>query len=228
MRRLTLLAPLLLLAGAACGGSGGGTTTPVQATVHDIQTGTVTAGRQVILADVVVMAISATGDRVWVSDALAASARSGVEVYRGSNPGALSAGVGDHIRVEGTVQEFGQGAGGTVTQVASPTIVGVSLATGAPAPVSGVDLAAITLNTGGEDYEGVLVQLVNVKVAGTAPYTFTDGTTTFGAGQQVISLSDAVGTCYATLTGIWNYDVVADAWIIVPVPGGLVPGNSCS
>ncbi len=227
MRRANLILSFLVSAAMGCGGSSGGGSTPVTATVHDLQTGVVTNGHEVILSDVVVMAISVASDRVWVSDGLTASARSGVEVYRGGNPGALGASVGDHIRVEGTLQEFGQGAGGTVTQVASPTVTLLSAATSAPVPVTGLNLASITQDATGEDYEGVLVTVTNVKVTATAPYTLGDGVTDFGVGEQVAPFVQTLGTCFATVTGIWNYDTSRDDWIIVPVAGGLVTGAGC-
>jgi predicted extracellular nuclease len=223
----------ILVAGAACGDSNEpGEAQPVVATVLDVQSGLNASTRVRITARV--MAISSAGDRVWIADALTAVGREGVEVFRGSGAGALAAAVGDQVEVVGQVQEFGQGAGLTVTQIASPEITVLSPATSAPVPVSGLNPAVITMDPvlgaslNGELYEGVLVRLSNLEVASTTPYTLTDGTTTFGAGQQIVTLNDPVGTCYATVTGIWNYDVSTDEWIIVPAAGGLVAGGSCT
>lgn len=234
MRQCITIAAALLVAGLACssddGGSGPATptsTTAFEIQIHDLPTG------ELVLFPGYIVAISSAGDRVWVSDAPAAAAWSGVELYRGASPGALGAVIGDRVTVEGTIQEFGQGGGLTMTQIADPEITILTPAAGTPAPVTGLDLATITqdpiagISANGEPYEGVLVQLSNIKVAATAPYAYTDGTTTFGAGQQIVTLGDAIGTCYATVTGIWNYDAVADEWIIVPVVGGRVAGSSC-
>ena len=234
MRRPIAAVAFLLVAGLACSDSSddGGPETPLATTAFEIQSGDISDG-QLVLITTYIMGISSAGDRVWVSDGLGASARAGVEVYRGSGAPAFTGAVGDRITVEGTVQEFSQGSGLTVTQIAEPTLTIVTPAAGAPIPITGLNPAIITLDpvagisANGEAYEGVLIQLSNIKVASTAPYAYTDGTTTFGAGQEIVPLGDAVGTCYATLTGIWNYDVVADDWIIVPVVGGKVAGSSC-
>lgn len=236
MKYLPLAAPLaLLVLGAACSSSsdGGDEDTPVASTVFEIQSRTTPTGT-LVSVEARVMAISANGDRVWISDALAASGISGVEVYRGPNPTPVVA-VGDEVEVIGEVQEFGQGSGLTVTQIASsPEFTILTPASGTPVPLTGLDPAVISLDPvpgasqNGEPYEGVLIRLTNLEVSSTTPFTLSDGTTSFGATSEIIALTDAVGTCYATVTGIWNYDVTSDQWVIVPTTAGLVSGGTCS
>jgi hypothetical protein len=232
MRKSCLLVLALL---AACGDSDNGTDPLplVVTTAFELQSGGVAVGRDVEVTAYIV-AISTSGSRVWIADAPAAAAWSGLEVFRGNNPPALGASVGDRVTVTGRLQEFGAGSGLTVTQIASPDFELVSPAAGAPVPVAGLDLATITQDPvpgivpNGEAYEGVLVELQDIEVTATAPTTYTDGTTAFGASDIALPLTDAVGTCYATVRGIWNYDVQSDEWIIVPVAGGLVAGGTCS
>lgn len=232
MHRPLGLALLVACAGLACGDSNEpGEEQPVVATVLDVQSGLNASARVRITARV--MAISSTGDRLWIADGLTAVGREGVEVFRGAGAGALAASVGDEVEVVGRVQEFGQGAGLTVTQIASPEITVLTPASSAPVPVTGLNLEVITMDPvlgaslNGELYEGVLVRLSNLEVTSTAPFTLSDGVTSFVAGTQVIALNDPVGTCYASVTGIWNYDVGTDEWFIIPSVAGLVT-TACS
>lgn len=226
---------LSLATGLACSDSSDpGEELAVPASIFEIQSRTTPAGT-LVQVEARVMAIAANGSRLWISDALAAAGITGVEVFRGAGAGALAVNVGDEVEVIGRVQEFGQGGGLTVTQIADdPEITVLTPASGAPVPLTGLDPASITLDPvpgaaqNGEPYEGVLIRLANLEVAGTAPYTLSDGTTTFGASQEIITMNDAAGTCYATVTGIWNYDVITDEWVIIPVPAGLVTGGTCS
>lgn len=236
MRRVLSMSLVALALSVACSSGNDNTDDPLPeaTTVFAIQSGDLDVGDNVVLTDVVIMAVSLSGDRVWVSDALAAAGRTGVEVYRGGGAPAFTLAVGAHVEVEGVVQEFGQGSGLTVTQIVSPEFTQVAPATGSPVPLTGLDPAIITqdpiagVSAFGEAYEGVLIQLANLEVSGTSPFTLSDGTTTFGAGAQVVPLTDVLGTCYTTVTGIWNYDVATDEWIIVPVPAGLVAGGTCT
>lgn len=223
-----------MLAVVACSDSNdAGNPAPVATNVFAIQSGDLASGQRVAVT-AYIMAIAAAGDRLWISDGIAAGPRTGVEVYRGGGAPAPTFAVGDRIEVEGTLREFGQGAGLTVTQIADPDITVITPAAAAPIPQAGLDPAVITLDpiagvsANGEVYEGVLIQLTNLEITSTAPYTLSDGTTAFPAGQQVVTLSDPVGTCYASVTGIWNYDVASDDWLIVPTAGGLVSGGTCS
>jgi predicted extracellular nuclease len=227
MRKLLLFPAALLL--AACGGDSNdpGDPEPVVATVLQIQSGLIETNLVEVTARV--MAVSQDGDRLWIADGLTAVAREGVEVLRGSGAGALAASVGDLVTVVGRVREFGQGAGLTVTQISdSPEITVVSAAAGPPVPITGLNPSVITMDPvigaslNGELYEGVLVRLTDLEVTSTSPFTLSDGDVSFAAGAQVIPLNDPVGTCYQSVTGIWNYDVITDKWIIVPTVAGLV------
>jgi hypothetical protein len=229
--RQPLLVALALV--AACGDSTDpAPPAPLAATIFDLQSQTVAAGRQVEVT-AYITSISATGSRVWLSDALTTAAWMGIEVFRGNAPAALGLSVGDRVQVTGTFREFGAGTGLTVSQLSEPEFELVTPASGATVPLTGLDLANITLDpvpgasANGEPYEGVLIQAANLEVTATAPFTLSDGTTSFAASNLVIALNDPVGTCYATVTGIWNYDVNTDEWIVVPTVGGLVAGGTC-
>lgn len=231
MRTILLAALVLTL---ACGDSSdsNGNPAPLSATIFQLQNGDVDVGREVeVLA--YISAISSDGSRVWLSDGQIATARTGIEVFRGNSPSALNLSVGDRVIVTGTLQEFGQGAGLTVTQLADPGFTLETAATLPITPVTGLSLNVITQDpipgatANGEAYEGVMVQVEQVEVTSTSPFTLSDGANVFAASSQVIALNDPVGTCYETVTGIWNYDVNTDHWIIVPVTAGLVAGGTC-
>lgn len=230
MRKLLLAAALLL---PACGGDSNdpGDPEPTVATVLQVQSREF-APPTVVRVTGYVMAVSIDRNRVWIADGLTAVGLEGVEVF---NPTPDNVTVGDRIEVVGKIQEFGGAASLTVTQIAGdPEITILTPAAGAPVPVTGLNPATITQDPvpgatlNGELYEGVLVRLTNIEVAEASPYVFSVGPVGFPATEQIIDITDPVGTCYASVTGIWNYDVTTGDWVIVPTVAGLVTGGTCS
>ena len=217
---------------------GTGCPAPNDTTVSDIQLGVVVDGAAVSLNDVVVTGRTFNNRSVWVSDDPQAAPNSGVLVFRTAGQGMLPAeiDVGATVDVVGVVDEFNNDAmGSSVTEIAgSPAVTLVVAAPAVPLPVSGVAVATLMSDTTGEPYEGVLVRLTNVRVTGPLDATsgtrpMTDGTTTFVADDDMHRLTEADGTCYTSITGIWHYNVFDNRWVFAPRQGAAdrVVGTGC-
>lgn len=225
-RRGVLAGTLLLVAG--CGGSNTGPQAPVIATVQDVQTGVVATGTRVRLNGVYVMAVAANHLRVWLSDGATASANTGVEAYWGNTPPNFIPAIGSRVDITGLVEESSHGTGGTLTEITSPMMTLLPDNPVAVTPVSNLNIAALIQDATAEPYEGVLVTLTNLKVTGTVVVTLTDGTTTITAGQIFANPALTAGTCYASVTGIWDYTVLIHTWQLEPLANGFVDGGTCS
>ncbi|MBK9033379.1 MAG: hypothetical protein IPL61_19260 [Myxococcales bacterium] len=88
-----------------------------------------------------------------------------------------------------------------------------------------------------EQYESVLVKLVNIRLTGAIPAAqpyqraMTDGTTTFISDDDIVRQQDAVGTCFSSIVGVWQYNPFSDTnnWVFIPrsEAGDAVTGNTC-
>jgi hypothetical protein len=207
-------------------------------TVSNVQMGMHADGSQVRILDAVVMAVGrgpTNIQNIWVADSLTAGPNNGLQVYRGSSAGLLPTGVvvGAHVTIQGEVDEFNNNTGtGTLTEIKNPTITFVSAPTGTPTPVTtGITVASLTNDTTGEPYEGVLIELTNVRMTGTPPTMPTYGVRYFGtqAAPTTIlfqsdddigaALTQPDGTCFSLIRGIWTYGVYDDRWAILPLAG---------
>jgi len=119
---------------------------PVEATISDIQMGTVPAGTNVIVTGAVVTAVWASG--LYVQDPDSDPAFSGVHAFVGASPGVA---VGDIVTVTGQVAEYF-----TDTELEGATVTRTGTG-GAIAPV-----ALTVAQAADEAYEGVLVKLTDV------------------------------------------------------------------
>ncbi|HUQ04090.1 MAG TPA: hypothetical protein VM261_16440 [Kofleriaceae bacterium] len=203
-------------------------------TVSNIQMGMHPDGTGIRIVDAIVTAVGrgpTNIQNIWVADSLAAGPHNGLQVYRGTMAGQVPAGVvvGAHVTIQGEVDEFNNGSGtDTLTEIRNSTITFVSAPTSAPTAVTGVSVATLTNNTTGEPYEGVLIQLANVRMTGT-PSGQTFGVRYFGtaaAPQTVLfdsdddigpALTQADGTCFSTIKGIWTWQTFDDRWAILPL-----------
>ncbi|HWO19449.1 MAG TPA: hypothetical protein VNO30_11765 [Kofleriaceae bacterium] len=181
--------------------------------------------------DVYVTAVSFGKRDFWASTSPTAAANEGIYV-RG--PSTLDASVvpGARVSVIGRAIEFNNdGMGETLTQINR-----LSVPTGqTPVPMVPVaDQTAATLVAAatGEPYESVLVTLTNVKVsvAGTSTNFYVgeldQNGTKFLSDDDILRLTDPVGTCYAAITGIWTYQVFDNKYGLLPIsktPGGVCP-----
>lgn len=213
-------------------------------TIEQIQTASTPPTGGVELQNVCVAALSrATGPsggpytskNLWVqtSDALA-TVNNGIFVFGpGTDLGAFTA--GKKVNIIGTVKEFNdsQNMGtGTLTEIVA---VSVTAGTGtcAPTPILNQDAATLSMDANGEAAESVLVQLRDVKITTAATMsnyyagTMLDGSTSFKFDDDALRTTDAVNTCYATIVGIWSYQVYDNAWYFLPTQAGMTAGGNC-
>lgn len=194
-------------------------------TVAMIQTGAVPDEAVVMLSNVVVTGRTFNDNSVWVSDAAQAAPNTGILVFRPGSAPDLPAeiDVGAIVNVVGKVDEFNNDATGlSVTEVAgNPTITLVSATGPATVPVTGLSVATLMNDASAEPYEGVLVQLQNVRITGALDGTsgtrpMTDGTTPFLADDDIFRLPEGDTQCYASIVGLWHYNVFDNRWVFVP------------
>lgn len=224
-------------------------------TVENIQTGAVPTNAAVTLNDVVVTAIGFNKKNLWVADHAAAAINQGVYVFRGSSAAELDVNihVGSHVTISGgKVVEFGT-APDTITEISavvSGTPPTVALVAGSPTetvtPIANAPIATLVSRTTGEPYEGVLVELRNVKITGpiesmiVPPATVATfqrplaiGATAFEADDDIYRMtSEPDATCYASIVGVWHYNTFSDTnnWVFLPrhiLPGDETAGSSC-
>jgi hypothetical protein len=185
------------------------------------------------LRDVYVTGVSFNKRDIWVSTSPTAAPNEGIYV-RGATGTMVDASVvaGARVSVIGRALESNNDAvGETQTQ-----IVKISVTAGQPpvalTPVSTQVAATLAQSTTGEPFESVLVTLTNVKVsvAGTSGNFYVgeleQNGTKFLSDDDILRLTDAVGTCYATITGIWTYQVFDNKWGLLPISktnGGVCP-----
>ena len=218
---------------------GTGCPTPTSATAAGIQGGTDTG--LVSLTNVFVTAISNNGADLWVADSLTAAANNGVYAFVGGST-ALPTGVvvGAKVNVIGTVSEFGGTTpvtgNNTITEVGHAVVSFVAAPTTAPTPIV-EPLATVASLTAGEPYEGVLVQMNNVKCTVVTPptlYTLSDGTNTivtsdfaFPTGTGTLPLT--VNTCYASITGISDGNFTTNTRTLgIRSAADVVAGGTCN
>jgi hypothetical protein len=203
------------------------------ATVHDIQTGIVAVGAPVVLSNLVVTALTANGRSFWVADALTAAASSGVFVFR-SDVTPVPFAIGALVNLTGTVAEFQNGAGDTLTEIVFGSVVEVGSA-GVPVPLA-ADAGTLSSIPDGEPYEGVLVQITNVKVTSQLPF---DQLVLTDNGGHTIVMDDVafdysnssfpLTTCFGSVTGVMSVDVFNDIRVILPRGAiDLGPGGACN
>ncbi len=227
----------LLLPRAEADYSTGGTGCAAEqfATIEDIQGGTVSGA--VTVKDVFVTAISFNKKNVWVSSSMTAGANAGIFVFRGNGAAVLPPEIipGAKVTITGNAVENNDPsmAGDTVTQIAGgATITLQEASAGSPAPVSGMTAAQLTVAGTGEPFESVLVTLTNVKVNTVGDGTnfgvgqLQQGTTTFLSDDDVFRLpASELNKCYASITGIWTYQVFDDAYGFLPLAVGTGTGT---
>ncbi len=212
---------------------GGGTGCSVlsTATIAQVQAGTVSGSVQV--NDVFVTAVSKDKKNIFVSTTLNAASGEGLYV-RG--PGAnLPATIvsGAKVSILGTVTEFNNDAtGDTLTQLTNAAITLVAAPTTQPVPVTNQLVATLNVPATGEAYESVLVTLTNVKVvtvggtAGVSDVAQFPGNVPFKADDDMyLFVAGDANACYASITGIWNYNAFGNTYVFLPLGVGIGTGT---
>ena len=205
-----------------------------ETTVQDVQQGVATG--TVYLTDRVVTARSADGKHLWIADAIAAAAFQGVYVFRGTGATVLGAEIAPGARVDvlGDVIEFDVSPpGDTLTEINNAGVVLAAATQGSPSPLAVASVGELASIADGEPYEGVLVRISNVSVMSVASgnrVTVTNGTHTIVLDDDAANFgSPAIGTCYASVTGVMHLNVFDDQRRLLPRSAAdLVPGNSCN
>lgn len=183
------------------------------ATIQDVQMGTIPVGTRVTLTDVVVTAKASS--LVWVQDP-AGGEYSGVAVFPSAPPAAALV-PGTIVTVEGNVDEFFcvteiEMATITVTGTGTPLAPLVipdpaTLADVGPAPVPPSECAGPGT---AEPYEGVLVRVEDVSVV-SAPDMYGQWGVGTGVGLLVDNMmytpmpAPAVDDCYSQITGVLHF-----------------------
>jgi hypothetical protein len=199
---------------------------PSTVTVEQIQRGDVTG--TVLLDDVIVVGRDDIPNNVgiWVADAAQAAPYQGVFVYLGRTAAAATITVGSTVDVAGTTSELDfNNMGDKLTQVTDAQVTSVETAAVIPVPVTNATIAQLSsIAATGEEFEGVLAQLANLKVqsqnADDDTIVLTDG-----AGGTIFLDNDAfdydlvtypVNTCFTTVTGIMSIQLTRNVRTINP------------
>lgn len=200
-------------------------------TIAQIQSGAVTG--PVSVNNVVVTALSFDKKHLWIADAATSALGQGVYVFRGAAATALPAEFvpGAVVNVSGTVAERNNDAiGDTVTQLAGASVSVTYVGPGpVPTPLaSNSALSTMVDPVAGEPYEGVLVSLQNVTIDTAAdPNAFYVGRmsangVTFLFDDDILRVTDAAATCFASVVGIWTYQVFDNEFGLLPLE--VTPG----
>ena len=195
-----------------------------EASVTDLQDGTVAAETRVRLTGVTVTAkdtreVDSPRKYFWVQDGLTAGQNNGLFVYL-PNSAELPDGVaeGATVDLDGTIIEYA--CGGNCSEHPLTQLTGVEVTLTAapgdlPAPVTVASHETLASDTAGEPYEGVLVRLENVRVV--EPEVLCEGqqcgrASIGSAGTPLIIEDDiyrwwqdanlAAGQCLASVTGV--------------------------
>lgn len=236
----------LIVAGGAAAGApagaifGNGFEALPVVTVFEVQTGL--AGGTVQSVGRVVTSRSRDQRHLWIADALAAAPYEGVYVYRGSAADVLPAdiAVGTRVDVVGTVSEFDLGmganpaAGDTLTQLDNAAVTFADPAVMLPVPIGFAGVSPLASIVDGEPWEGVLVRVDHVRVAALLPGNRVE---VEDASMARLVLDDdafaypppALGTCYASITGIMHLNIFDDQRRLLPRSAAdMAVGDGCN
>ena len=185
--------------------------------------------------NVFVTAISTDKKNVWVAASKTAAADGGLDVFNGSGTLDASVVVGAKVTITGKLQAYNNDSQGeTLPELDA---LGFTVASGSPGtivPLVGQHASALNVSATGRPYVGTVVTIANVKIM-TAPdpnnhnnatltETVTGTATQFEALADAHVLTGAAGTCYATMTGVWTYDVYNDKYAFEPTGEGVGTG----
>jgi hypothetical protein len=191
-------------ADATCGCSAN---LPIGTSANKANTGTV---GPVILNDVFVTAVAPTG--FWIADALQAAANGGVFVFTNATAPAADVVVGAKLpTVQGISGTFGTKTE-KIVQITIPTVA-TAVAGGTVLPITTATATQLSSLVDGRPFANSLAQLTSLRV--TIVDAATKRVTLKDKGGALITMDDsiftdytgavtAVGTCYASVTGIMD------------------------
>jgi hypothetical protein len=186
-----------------------------------------------------VTAISANGADFWVSTGPgAAMANQGIYVFAAGTTLPSGIVVGSKVDVIGTAQAYNNDTTGNALLEFNELQVSALTGTGSVTPATdavNVTAAKLTVDATGKQWVGSLVHLTNVAVV-TVGTTANHGVGSLKqAGVTFESLPDIIGMtglpaaemskCYASIDGIWTYDVYSNAYGLVPLAVGTGTGT---
>ncbi|MGE0396283.1 MAG: hypothetical protein AB7T06_06155 [Kofleriaceae bacterium] len=227
-------------------GGGTGCSVLTTSTIADVQAGTATGAVQI--NDVYVVAVgnrngsTSMKRQVWVSHSLTAAPNEGLYIRTSTDP-EVDVVPGAKVNVFGTAVEFnnndmgGGMTGSTLTQLTSGTVTVTAAPTAQVTPVTGQTVASLLADATGEPYESVLVTLTNVKVTTVAPSPMSPsfgvsdlaqypGNDAFKADDDMVIIPTAdMDKCYASITGIWTYQVFENRYQFLPIALGTGTGT---
>ncbi len=209
-------------------------------TINSIDTATTlpTTGQELGSSEsVCVTAVANNGQDFWVAKGPGvASASNGIYVFGGGTPLATGIAVNTKVDVIGTPKPFNNDTTGNslleFNELAATSQTGACTVT----PLLAQTAANLSIDANGKLMVGTLVQMTNVAVVtiGTTANHFA-GTmkqagTTFEYQSNILT-TDYVAAdvkCYASVTGIWTYDVYNNAYSLQPLQGGAVGTGTCN
>ena len=180
-----------------------------------------------------VTAIATNGRDFWVSKfsgtTPTAAQNEGMYVFGGSTlPSTIT--VGKQVSLIGKIKDYNNDTMGNSLREFSP--LQVTAGAGSVNPTTIVPIAMQASALADAKFVGSMVVLTNVKIttAQTAANHTTgvaqQGTTTFHYGGSIFQDASAANTCYASIKGIWTYDVFDNDYELMPIAAGTA-GTGC-
>ena len=184
---------------------------------------------------VCVTAVGFNGQDFWVSAGPGvAGANKGLYVFGAGTPVPTGLAVGSKVDIIGTPQAFNNDTTGNALLEFGE--LATTVQTGACAVTPAVNQSAATLiqDANGKPMVGSLVEMTNVAVVtlGTAANhgagSLKQNGTTFEYQSDILAAylpAAEMGKCYATVTGIWSYDVFNNAYSLEMLAAGTGTGT---
>jgi hypothetical protein len=196
-----------------------------------------------------------TGQELGSSESVCvtAVANNGQDFWIAKGPGVASANNGLYVFADGAVLGTGLVATTKVDVIGTPKLfnndttgnsvvqfngLAATAQTGACSVTAlpGQTAANLSIDANGKPMIGSLVQMTNVAVvtigisASHFAGTMKQAGTTFEYQSDILTADYTAADvkCYATVTGIWSYDVFTNAYSIEPLQGGAVGVGTCT
>jgi hypothetical protein len=184
---------------------------------------------------VCVTAIGRNGNDFWVSKGPGvAAANQGIYIFSGGTPLGTGVAVGTKVDIIGSASLYNNDTTGNklleFNELQSTMLSGACTVT----PAVGMTAANLSMDANGKPMIGSLVTLTNVKVSALGDSTNHGAGAMVQAGTTFEYQSDILANylpaaelnkCYATITGIWSYDVYTNKYSLEPLDLGTGTGT---